>query len=357
MTTTTDLVVRPMGSEADLKLFKAAFHRNGYEKSLEGLRWQYLETPHEKTYVDFIVDEEHDPARLAAIYASFPVRFDFGGETVMGLQSLDTLVDKDYRRQGLFGRSATSLFERAAADGVRFIYGFPNDQSARGFFGKLKWESLDPLPFLIKPLRANYFLGRLGPLAGLGERLPSISLTRGSSARIPSRYGVDDTLRFDERHDHLWEAFAADINVAVRRDQQYLRWRFEEKPETYQMMSLTVGEEVVAYVVYTIQDKHDGRIGYVMEYIYHPQHRDAGHRLLRKVVNSMATAECDVVLAWNFAHSPNHEGYEANNFLPFPERLRPIKLHVGVRPLASKVPELLLDRRNWYISYCDSDTV
>lgn len=346
-----------IGEDQDLQLFQECFQRHGGDKAVEALRWQYLDTPPEGMYVHFAVDQNHDPERLAAIYASFPVRFDFFGRSVRALQSLDTLVDKDYRRQGLFGRTANSVFERAKEDGVRFIYGFPNDLSARGFFGKLEWRSLDPLPFLIKPLRANYFLERLKPLGDLREFLPSIPLTRRPSSEIPDRYAIDESLKFDDRHDRLWEIFARDVNVAVRRDQQYLRWRFEKKPESYRMLSLHLDDEVVAYVIYAIREKHGGKVGYVMEYLFHPHHKKAGHQLLRRVVNVMATEKCDAVLAWNFSHSPNHDGYRANHFLPFPEKLRPIKLHIGVRPLAEEVPEPLFERQNWYISYCDSDTV
>jgi hypothetical protein len=71
----------------------------------------------------------------------------------------------------------------------------------------------------------------------------------------------------------------------------------------------------------------------------------------------MAADGADAVLAWAFGHSQNAKAYSKVGFVPLPERLRPIELHIGVRPLNESLTEVLSDRRNWYISYCDSDTV
>ncbi|MBM4780049.1 MAG: hypothetical protein GQE15_20280 [Archangiaceae bacterium] len=63
------------------------------------------------------------------------------------------------------------------------------------------------------------------------------------------------------------------------------------------------------------------------------------------------------MIAWCLEHSPNHRAYRSNGFFPLPERLRPIELHVGVRSLAAPAEANLGNRRNWYLSYLDSDTV
>ena len=73
----------------------------------------------------------------------------------------------------------------------------------------------------------------------------------------------------------------------------------------------------------------------------------------------------DAVLAWNFFHSANHPAFRSAGFMSFPESLRPIELHFGVRVLDnSSTPTAdstnktgLVKRESWYLSYCDSDTV
>jgi hypothetical protein len=78
--------------------------------------------------------------------------------------------------------------------------------------------------------------------------------------------------------------------------------------------------------------------------------------LLRRALREMTSGGADVALAWNLDSSPNHAAFRAAGFRHLPERLRPIELHFGARPLGSA--ELPLGNRdNWYLSYCDSDTV
>jgi hypothetical protein len=71
----------------------------------------------------------------------------------------------------------------------------------------------------------------------------------------------------------------------------------------------------------------------------------------------MAADGADMALAWCFSHSPNARAYAKVGFVPLPERLRPIELHVGVRVLDESLFDVLTNQENWYLSYCDSDTV
>jgi hypothetical protein len=94
-----------------------------------------------------------------------------------------------------------------------------------------------------------------------------------------------------------------------------------------------------------------------MELVHRPEARDAGIAVLRHAIAELRRARCDAALAWCFDHSPGFRTYLRGGFLPFPERLRPVTLHFGVRPFDEDLRSVLLDRKSWYLSYCDSDTV
>ena len=113
----------------------------------------------------------------------------------------------------------------------------------------------------------------------------------------------------------------------------------------------------MAFCAHTTVDKHGGRVGYILELLYDPGLHVAGAALLANALARMASDGADAVLAWCFGHSPNARAFRKTGFLPLPSRLRPIELHVGVRVLDESLSELLTDRRSWYMSYCDSDTV
>lgn len=352
-----ELLTRAMRrGEDDLRMLRDCFAANGSARSLESLRWQYLETPAPGAYVDLACDPGTEPQAVAGVYAVFPVEARVGGGRRTAAQSLDTLTDARYRGRGIFVRLARSVYARCAAGGLAFVYGFPNGNSAPGFFGKLDWVSLDPVPFLIRPLRTRYFLSRVPRLGAVLGRLPDLPLPL---PRPGSAGGRVEVLReYGPELDALWGRFAAGIGVAVERGAAYLQWRFARKPGVrYEVRALRRDGRLAGLVAWTVQDKHEGRIGYLMELLHDPADADAGRTLAREAVHGMAGAGADAVLAWNLPHSPNHAALRGAGFVPLPERLRPIELHFGVRPLDPALAPLLADRRSWYLSYCDSDTV
>jgi GNAT superfamily N-acetyltransferase len=316
------------------------------------LEWQYRDNPPQRLFAHVALDES--AARFAAIYASLSVFAKVNDQQVLALQSLDTLTDSDFRGRGLFGVLAKRTFEDAAGAGAAFIYGFPNGNSAPGFFGKLGWHSLDPVPFLVRPLRSRYVLSRLPRIGSMAEHVPDIPL----SPVLVSRWSPTPLERFDERVDALWQSFAARIPVAVHRNAAYLNWRLIQKPQVgYTILAVESGGSLDAFVAFAVTKKHGGNVGYVLELLVRPGRERVGRRLLAYATREMARGGADVVLAWCFPHSPNYGLYRRNWFVPFPERLRPIELHVGVRAFDPKLTTLLNDRRNWYVSYLDSDTV
>lgn len=342
----------------ELEMLRDLFARHGYPRPLEDYRWQYLDIPTKQCFVQFVVDEHAPVHKLAAVVASFALPFKLGAEKSLGVQTNNVLTDRDYRDQGLFYSSVLETFEYFEANELAFGYGFPNQYSAPTYIDHFGWSSLDPLPMLIKPLRANYFIERLGTPAWITRRLPTIPLTRRPQLELGSDYTIGRELCFDESFDALWKAFSKDIPVAVERDHSYLDWRFRQKPAVgYRMISLHKGAEVCAYVIYRLQQKHGGSIGYIMEFVHHPDHAKGGAMILRQAAYELARQECDAILAWSFAHSPNYGAYRTCNFLPFPERLRPVEGHMAANAFEEGNAELVLDRKNWFISYSDLDTV
>jgi hypothetical protein len=65
----------------------------------------------------------------------------------------------------------------------------------------------------------------------------------------------------------------------------------------------------------------------------------------------------DAVLSWCPATAPNRAAYRRAGFLPFPDRLRPIRIHFGIKPLSPALPDAARQADSWYVSYLDSDTV
>ncbi len=354
------LTERAMRREArDLDLFAACFAKNSDRpRSLESLRWQYFDNPTNRLFVDMALTE--DETRIAAIYATLPGRMRVRGQGVrLAAQSLDTLTDVDFRGRGLFVRLAQKTYARLAASQAALVYGFPNGSSAPGFFRKLGWENLDPVPFLVRPLRTRYFAGRVPGYAGTLLRwLPDLPLRAPATPRFGAGVRLVHDPVLDGAVDELWREFREDLGIVLDRSAAYLRWRVVEKPEErYRRIAIRDEQGLAALCIFTVKDKHGGRIGYVMELLHRRSSARAAAKLLACAVREMAADGADAVLAWCFPHSPNHRAYLRNAFVPLPERFRPIELHFGARAFDDRLAPLVGDRSQWYLSYLDSDTV
>mgnify|MGYP006131416929 CR=1 FL=1 len=335
-----------------LEYYKDCFDRNGSPKNIEKIKWQFLRSSKIIPLVEMVYDEGE--SRIAAIYAVSAVPFKVGSENINGSQSLDTMTDVNYRGQGLFIKLAKEVYSKAKDAEVALVYGFPNGNSIYGFQKKLDWNVLDPVPFLIKPLRTGYFTKRVSWLKFLPNwNLPLLRVLKDKNYKTSSNNFFPSTC------DGLWEVFSKDIQVAVQRNKSYLDWRYIDKPfENYNIVhSYDIQNRHIGFVVYAVKEKHGGRMAYIMELIFDPKHPKAAKALLNNAVKNIKKENADCILSWCMDHSPNYKAFKQNLFFKMPEKLRPIELHFGVKSLNEKYRSLISDRKNWYLSYSDSDTV
>jgi hypothetical protein len=349
------LIRRMEKVEHDLQLFKQAFDTDGSPRDLVHLRWQYELTPVGKLLVLFAMPLAGD--HVAAIYATVPLSMKARDRTVLGAQSLDTLTGHAYRGKGLFAQLASQMFEAVApAESVSCVFGFPNKNSAHGFFGRLGWTRLDPVPFMLRPLRTGYIARRI--LGSACSRfVPDITLTRGQSPRLGAEQNWREIHEFDAEFDALWLLFSKGIGFSVVRDSKYLNWRLRRPGSRYQTRALYESGKLLGFVTTSLEvSREAGGHGHVVELIYDPDRPVVGKLLLQAAVQQLYQAGADVALAWNLPGSPNRGAFVRAGFMPVPRRFQPIELHFGVRWLDGAAPEGISDRRRWYVSYLDCDT-
>lgn len=334
----------------------AIFRNNGNGKDEAHLEWQYSNPPSGEAISTFCVSPENEDA---AVYSIFPVQFKsakFG--TLNGSQSLDTLTDSAHRGKGAFVSCAKENYHVAEKKGIDFIYGFPNQFSAPGFFKKLDWVSIGVPPFRV------FFCNFLYPLKkkfGVGFRLPNffsrIALFRKESV-IRKRHGLSYQSDIDfssSAYESLWKSFSGDIPLTLDRSGDYMNWRYKSKNENYHFLAVYSGGELKGVCVYACKDKHGGRVGYIMDLIYAPDKKEIGVALLAKATLDLFSEKADLVLCWADIKFSLNAPYPLVHYVPLPRKLQPIKLFFGVRILRDKCD--ISDFENMYISYADSDTV
>ena len=335
-----------------INLYQKCFERNGTLKDTNLIIWQFFDK-NVQNHVKMLYDDSRK--LTASIYATHTVEFKINNKVVLGSQSLDTITDLNYRGKGLFVNLANVVYENLKNSNIKLVYGFPNGNSIHGFHKKLQWQVLDPVPFLIKPLKIGYFTKRIKFL----NKLPNINIPYFARKKNQSNLIIWEQNYFPDDVNIIWDKFSKNINVSVHRDVNYLNWRYLRKPNSnYTILHCKDKQgKYLGYVVYKVIDKHGGRIGYIMELISDTDNIEAGQMLLQEAIRGIKKDQGDLILTWSMDHSPNYKLFKKEFFMKIPDKLKPIELHFGVRAFDKNIEEVLYDRKNWFISYSDSDTV
>lgn len=81
-----------------------------------------------------------DNGEPAAFYGVFPILVRVNGAIHLAAQSGDTMTDPAHQKKGLFVHLAQLTYQLAEANGIRFVFGFPNESSKPGFERRLHWN-------------------------------------------------------------------------------------------------------------------------------------------------------------------------------------------------------------------------
>ena len=67
--------------------------------------------------------------------------FQRGDEVFRCVRAVDTATHPDYQGRGLFTRLTKAALPELVADGVKFVFNTPNDQSRPGYL-KMGWQAV-----------------------------------------------------------------------------------------------------------------------------------------------------------------------------------------------------------------------
>lgn len=314
----------------------AAYKQSGMERVKAGgpaIAWTFGNTPS-----PFAV-ARHD-GLIVGLSGYIQSRMQFGETRGTAVQAVDSYVSETMRGKGIFMRLAQAYDEHARASGTDLVWGFPNDNAAPAWYGKLGWHRHGQVPFLIKPLRFCFFSRKL--------KLPiNIPLTVACDQKIEAVERIGDW------GDALSDKVTPSIRVGTNRDRAFLQHRLLDAPQAsaYRIVADTDSNSP-ALVSTREADKHGGRIAHVMEALGGPSCQP----LLMSELGRLASRGVEIALAWSFPRSPNYRVLRRAGFMPLPERVRPIRIWFGTTAKTAQA-ERANRKGQWYLSYLDSDTV
>jgi hypothetical protein len=195
---------RPGDESSICALFERVFRKR---KTVEHWRWQFLaagNAPH-------VVVARDAEGRVVAHFGAIPRRARAGAHEWTFAQSVDSMVDPNLRR----GLRRRTLFVEVVE---KFVECFGHVESEALTYGI--------------PNRAAFRIGHrfLGYTRLCDLSLFAKELGRGAADGCASAIEVDESASAPQDHDELWRVVAPSLGVAIVRDRDHARRRYESCP-------------------------------------------------------------------------------------------------------------------------------
>lgn len=217
---------------AILDLFNRSFPHS--PRSVEHFRWKYLDDPSGSRRIALAFGEE---GRLVGHYAGYPVTFHAGNRNVVANQIGDTMTDPAIRHVGrgptsILGRTALHFYERFCEGQVAFNYGFNVANIQKFSLRFLRSDRVEPVSYRTATPPP--------PPARLARRLQGY------------RFDLVDAV--DGSFDDFFRRASPAYDFLVRRDSEYLQWRYLAAPDTqYHVVAVRKWMRLVGWIVFRLE--------------------------------------------------------------------------------------------------------
>ena len=277
----TDFVVRPFeeGDERDiLRMFKPSFH---VERSLDHWRWKYVNQPYGAHHITVA---RAPNGELAAHYAGYPVTFSHfqaGGkhareERWQALQIGDTMTHPQYRG---VGRAHTGLLGRC----IRHFFANHCDEGRIGFNFGVNTGNIQKLTRRlvgVEPVeRVGYWIR---PIVRPNE--------------VDRSYRIIKPKTVDRRWDRFFSKVGPHYRFLVRRDAQWLQWRYLQCPDDPPFLLLAARRwgRIVGWGVFR---RDEDRLRWC-DALFDPRHVEATWSMLQAAIDDPSMEGTQRVEAW-----------------------------------------------------------
>lgn len=306
--------------EAIRRLFRDSFH---VDRSASHWRWKYHENPYGNRYISLAVAPGGE---LAAHYAGFPVPFWCGGRTFSALHMGDTMTDPRFRR---VGRGVSSLLART----VRHFFAIHRKGRSEFFYG---FNTGGIQRF------CRWFIG--------GSQVEPVGYRFRETGTPPSAvrgYRVERVRKVDRGWDRFFCRIAPRYGFLVRRDAEYVDWRYLRCPdgEPYVVLAAYRWRRLVGWGVF--RRKGDRLLW--GDALFDPRHARAAAAILAAAWAAPELAGASRVEGW-FSDRPSWWDEELGR-LGFESRQEPHRLAFMILPDTDEEPPL----RRLYYTMGDGD--
>lgn len=167
-------------------LFEKVFEKHRSEQEFLN---QSVNNPIGYSYHSMMVED----GRIVGLNSFVPSYFIFNGDRMLFANSTDSMVDKPYRDFFNFNDMVTAAFREMKKDGVKYVYGYPNDNSYPVLIKSKLYKDIGKMHTYCLPLHVGGVkksLAILNPLSSLFCRL-FVAVSGLFASSKAERYSVE----------------------------------------------------------------------------------------------------------------------------------------------------------------------
>lgn len=277
----------------DRRAFEQLYRRVLGGEAVERLQltwsWERRQNPASRHAAPWLVRE--GTAVIGACVAR-PVVVSQAGRELAGVWLTDPVVAGERDRQGIHEQLLRAWHRDAD---VTLAAGI--SEATRAVLDRLRVPHAVPVPCVVKPL-SRRALRRPDWPQPVNRLVSAVTLpfVKVVARQRPLRESVEVVRQLDASADRLWAAAAPKLTLAVRRDADYVNWRYTRTPHArYALAVLRRNDEVAGYAVYRHAHEPRGRVTHLVDFLAVPGDDRAVKTLLRWVDREARAADSDKI--------------------------------------------------------------
>lgn len=256
--------------------------------------WEFARNPHTPSDGPMIWVAREGPAVVGQC-AAIPVKVVIAGQEAIGGWGTDVMVAPERQRQGL-GEQLLRTWDR----NVGAALGLNPSESSYHLFKKLGWPDIGTVPCLVKPLTRRAVRLPRWPVP-LNRLLSAVTwpVVQVIARTRPLRAQTRVVRWFDASATDLWNRVGSTFDLIVRRDAEYLNWRYASTPHVrYSVVLLEREGRLDGWAVFRHVREPLGRVTLLVDLLADPRDEEGVAALLRRVDREARAADSDKIRAF-----------------------------------------------------------
>lgn len=322
-------------------------------------KWKYFNNPAGRHLTVIAEFNGEIIGQLGAI----PVIFNINGKEMIAIQEIDNAIIEKHRNFILYLKLANSLKNNLSAANAKISYGISINETseiATTMFGK---KIVSPIPRLAKVIDVKPFMQKKFNNKAILRQISHIinwfiNKSNKNKFRLPPGMQFRQIEGFDKRFDEFWEHFSSGYPIIVKRNADYLNWRYVNHPyKDYKIFCLEdrTTKRLLGYIVLGLKRK-EYLIGQIMDFItIKSDNKNVDKYLIKFAIKWFYEKKAAVIRCWMFSHSHQFLALSKAGFRKRPKKGINLIIQSINTDNKKKLENFLSNPINWYISIGDSD--